>query len=563
MKRKLIWLILALAFLLRFVAVGNFPSGFNADEASFGYDAYSILNTGRDQWGNQLPILLKSFGDFKSPVYSYLTVPSVAIFGLNIFSTRLPNVIIGTLAVLVVYLLVLEICKYAKWLDYNMAGWLATIAAGLLAVNPWSVMMSRGAIEANLISFFLPLGIYFFIKGVKENKYHIWSVISMGIGMFTYHSAKVIIPLIFIGLVFIFRGELQKINIKKLIIPIIIFSIFFIGMLYTFKIGGGARVSERSITQGALLQGFDERMVAISKGQNTKIAKIFHNKYQVILKRFTTNYFQYFSPRFLIQKGVGDASYAMIPGISLLSIIEFIFLFGVFPLLIIDKKSNKIILLLLTWLAISPLPAALASGGGYSGNRASGMIPVLQIIETFGFYGWIILIKRLNTKYFKSFVLVTSMVFVFGIFSFINLYFKTQSTTILKQQGYGNLLSAEWLRDNANGRNVLISRSISEPQIFVAYANKWIPSDYQNATKTWGFDSSNIAWVDQLPEYSLGNYKFKSIDWKMDINSNALIAIRAEEFKGAHIPIKIFNYPDGTPNIYIIDTNQKIYAKAK
>ena len=88
MKGKLIWLVLLVAFLLRFISLTKFPAGFNADEASFGYDAYSILHTGRDQWGTFMPIVLKSFGDYKSPVYSYLAIPSVAIFGLSVFCNK-------------------------------------------------------------------------------------------------------------------------------------------------------------------------------------------------------------------------------------------------------------------------------------------------------------------------------------------------------------------------------------------------------------------------------------------------------------------------------------------
>jgi len=83
------------------------------------------------------------------------------------------------------------------------------------------------------------MGIYFFLKGIRDYKYFIWSSIFMGIDMFTYHSAKVITPLVLVGLVFIFRKELLKINFKKLVIPGLIFLIFFGGLLYTFKIGGG------------------------------------------------------------------------------------------------------------------------------------------------------------------------------------------------------------------------------------------------------------------------------------------------------------------------------------
>ena len=56
-------IILALAFLLRVIFLGTIPNGFYCDEASNGYDAYSILHTGRDRHQEFLAPLLKSFGN--------------------------------------------------------------------------------------------------------------------------------------------------------------------------------------------------------------------------------------------------------------------------------------------------------------------------------------------------------------------------------------------------------------------------------------------------------------------------------------------------------------------
>ena len=562
MKKIILFVILIIAFLLRFVSVTHFPVGFNADEASFGYDAYSILHTGRDQWGNFLPSVFKSFGDFKSPVYGYLIVPSVAIFGLNVFAVRLPDVIIGTLAVLAVYLLVNELVKLIKNLDWKVTKWLGLIAAALLTVNPWSIMMSRGAFEANLITFFLPMGIYFFLKGLKNTKYFIWSAIFLGVNMFTYHSAKLITPFVALGLLFVFRKSLFKINIKKLIISAVIFLVFFGALLYTFKIGGGSRVIERSITQGALDEGFQERMAAISDGMNSKVAKILHNKYSVIANRFVTNYFQYFSPKYLIESGAGDGSYGMIPGIGVLNFLELILLIGIIPLFFLDKKFRPYILAILVWLAVTPLAAALATGIGYSGNRAEGMIPVLQILEAFGFLGWFLILKKIKFVPVKLVAVVFAGVFIFEIYSFGIAYFKTPSNTVLRQTLYGNLEVSNWLVKNSAGRKVLISRSVSEPQIFIAFADKWNPSDYQKQTKTWVPSGTELTWVDQLPSYSLGNYTTKSIDWKKDSLSGDLIVVRADEYTQKDTPIETINYPDGSPDIFVLDTNQKMYAKA-
>jgi 4-amino-4-deoxy-L-arabinose transferase-like glycosyltransferase len=553
-------LILVVAFLLRVVQIGNFPVGFNADEASFGYDAYSILKTGKDQWGSSFPVVLKSFGDFKSPVYSYLAIPFIGAFGLNIITTRVPNVIIGTLSVLALYLLVNKIVEMSGLGKGKISKWLGVVAAAILAVNPWSVMMGRGAFEANLITFFLPIGIYFFLKGLRNNKFFVWSVVFLGINLFTYHSAKLITPLLLIGLVLIFRKQLFAIGFKKLFIPAILFLLFLSGLVYSFVIGGGSRIAERSITQGALEQGFQERTIALSKGINPVICKLLHNRYQVIAGRFTNNYLQYFSTRFYLSKGVGDASYGMIPGIGVVNPLEFILFFGTIPLFIFEKKSRNLFFALVAWLLIAPLSAALATGIGYSGNRAEGMIPSLQIVETMGFLGWILLARKIKIP-LKFVFVVFAGVFIFGIYNFINLYFKVPNNIALNQEIYGSLEAATWLSNNNNGRTIIVSRSLTEAQIFVAFANKWDPIDFQEHTKTWGFNESKLSWVDQLPSYSLGNYTFKSVDPKVDMVGNKLVIVKADEFTGEQTPVKTFRYPDGTPDIYIIDTSQKVYAK--
>ncbi len=147
----LLFCLVSFAAILRFAFLADFPVGFTADEAAQGYTAYSILETGRDEWGTPFPLSPRSFGEFKLPLYTYLTIPSVAVFGLNEFAVRFPAAFFGTLAVLAVFLLV------RKLFDNEF---LAFFASFLLAVSPWHISLSRAALEANLTTFFLPLRFY-------------------------------------------------------------------------------------------------------------------------------------------------------------------------------------------------------------------------------------------------------------------------------------------------------------------------------------------------------------------------------------------------------------------
>src|SRR6266851_3228581 len=90
--KLLLGLIVLIALLLRLVNLGGNPPSLSWDEAAWGYNAYSLGIDGRDEFGRFLPLdYLESFGDFKPPVYAYLDVIPVKIFGLTEFATRFPS----------------------------------------------------------------------------------------------------------------------------------------------------------------------------------------------------------------------------------------------------------------------------------------------------------------------------------------------------------------------------------------------------------------------------------------------------------------------------------------
>lgn len=153
-------LILFLGAVLRIYHLGQIPPGVNRDEASIGYTAYSLLHTGKDEYGRFLPISFQSFGDWKLPIYIYETVLSVAIFGLNAFAVRIPSAIAGILLVILVYFLIKELFK-----DRN----LALTAMFLTAISPWSIHLSRVESESNTAVTFVTLGVLLLLKSFKKN----------------------------------------------------------------------------------------------------------------------------------------------------------------------------------------------------------------------------------------------------------------------------------------------------------------------------------------------------------------------------------------------------------
>jgi len=86
-----------LGALLCFYKLGSIPNGLCVDEALSGYNAFSILLSGKDEYGKVLPVVFRFFGSYSPPLYVYLTAPAVAIFGLNIFSIRFISALFGVI----------------------------------------------------------------------------------------------------------------------------------------------------------------------------------------------------------------------------------------------------------------------------------------------------------------------------------------------------------------------------------------------------------------------------------------------------------------------------------
>lgn len=531
------WLLIVIiifAAVLRFYRLTSLPPGPNADELSFGYDAYSLLHTGREQWGSPFPLTFKSFGEYKTPLYGYLSILPVAVFGLNIFAIRFTGAFLGTLSVFIIFLLSKKLIPQKYF---------SLVPAFLLAISPWSVQISRGAFESGLMNFFIPAAIYFFFLGLKKNHFSYLSFILFGFSLYTYHSAKIIIPVILMILIII---NIKNINYKKLLFPVLIFLIFTAGIVYSLGIGGGNRIVERSITHNAAGQFPTQRLEAINNGMHPALARLLHNRYQQITVDFISNYSQYFSSRFLLTHGAAETYYGMIPGIGVIYVFDTILLFG---LLFFRSKNIFKILPLILWLLIAPVAAALSTGEGFSAHRAVGMLVPLTLLSAFGALGWYKLLNKYSPLLLKILSVGLAILIIINTSTFFKKYFVLDHPESARQMQSVNLEVFNWLSANKGKHQVLVSRSLGEPQIFIAFANRWDPADYQKHSSGWNLKTWNVAWVDQLPEYNLGKYTIKSIDWENDLAiEKTIIVARSEEFPKNLTPDKIFN------NIYIKTT---------
>src|SRR3989338_11330704 len=207
MKKTLVLLgaVTILAAVLRLYRLGSTPISLEWDEVAIGYDAYSLIKTGRDQFGDLLPVTFRSLDDYKPPIYEYLTVIPVSVFGLTGFAVRLPSALSGIGMVFLLYFFA-GILFQNIFLLKNYKNKASLLASFLLAVSPWHIQFSRAAFEVNVAAAVTVLAVYSFLKGLTENRYFILSALFFGITLFSYHSARVVSPLLFLSLFILFNN---------------------------------------------------------------------------------------------------------------------------------------------------------------------------------------------------------------------------------------------------------------------------------------------------------------------------------------------------------------------
>ncbi len=214
MKIKLITilaiLIVFLGLVLRTWGLDKSPPSLGFDEAALGYNAYSLLKTGKDEYGNWMPLSLRSFNDFKPALYAYLTIPFIYLFGLNATAVRMTSAIAGTVYLVFLYLL---LKKYIK------NSWLCLFLFFILSFEPWRLHFSRNAFETNLSAMFFSGGAYFLLT--SKNKFKtMLSVLFLGLSAYSYHSARLSAPFLILlwavdPIKIIFKNF--KFDVKKLI----------------------------------------------------------------------------------------------------------------------------------------------------------------------------------------------------------------------------------------------------------------------------------------------------------------------------------------------------------
>jgi 4-amino-4-deoxy-L-arabinose transferase-like glycosyltransferase len=195
---------------VRLLFLSRLPKGLNQDEAYSGYEAWSLLNFGIDSWGYRNPVHFITWGSGMNALYVYLSMLPIKLFGLSVFSVRIPQALFGCLTLIMFYFF----CKKLASSEKDVCGGYALFSLCMLCINPWHIMLSRWANDCNVVIFFILTGMYCFYRGLEKSSYLILSAIFYGLALYGYPIMWVTLPFVIIFSV-IYCGYCRKLHFTK------------------------------------------------------------------------------------------------------------------------------------------------------------------------------------------------------------------------------------------------------------------------------------------------------------------------------------------------------------
>jgi len=402
-------IILVFSFLIRIYKIDNLS--LFGDEIDVGYQAFSLLQTGRDYKGNFLPLYIQSLSESRAPLLIYLTIPGIKIFGLNQTGVRFLPIICGTLSIYLFYKLIFLLSKSSK---------LSLTSAVCLSLMPWHFHYSRSTFEVTLLLSLILSATYLTFKFLSssKNKYLYFAVILFCLSFYTYNTANVFVPSIVILIFFInFKDFISKINLKNFLLSLLIFLCLTLPLIYQILFGPAAnRFNLLSIFHDqTLIDNIINKRTSFSSS-NQITESIFHNKPIAWSKTFIQNYLNSFSPSFIFILGDQINLRHTIPDFGLVFLIFLpLILKGLFCLNLKDKLNQ----LMFFWLLLSPIAASLTTNGGTHATRLFLMTVPLAFFAALGF----IQILNYQNLWSKIFITLVSLTLTFEVTAYSHEYF--------------------------------------------------------------------------------------------------------------------------------------------
>jgi len=428
------------------------------------------------------------------------------------------------------------------------------LAAFLLAISPWHLYLSRLGHEVNAGLTLSILGILFFLNWVvgKGNRRLYWlfsSVILFSLSLYTYQSLKIFLPLLLLGLVYVYRRVILK--QKKVILLAGVLGLVLLLPLIKASLapGAAARYEGTSIFANSpvIIRQASERLLNDRQGSHW-LGLIFDNRRLALSQAALKSYASHFNPTWLFFNA-GQENHK-IPGMGLLYLWELPFLLWGAYQLISRRKGDRVKRVFLIWILVAPISAAITTQAPHA-MRFFNVIPVPQILVGIGLLAAWQWLKKQNS-WFKRSLTIFSLLFLTVSFShmlhnyFINYPFEQSASFQLPLAR--SIKFAQEIESDYSEIIFTHHDQAAQAYMFYLFFSRYSPQEYLSSggTQSAGFDQS----------HQIGRYQFRTFKWQTDpIDIQAVYFGNPGDFPDETPTIGQFNAADGTPGILAVKGN--------
>lgn len=391
---------------LRFYRLGQIPVALYWDEVAIMVDAKSVAETGLDMHGRPwYQVLYPSYGDYKQPVYIWLTALSFKLFGASEWALRVPSALAGVGTVVTGGWLARKLLekRFYKPSDKGFLPLTQLTTMLVITLSPWSILFSRAAFEGHLGQFFLVLAILLLTYQKKHQAWLVISVMLAALATYSYFSVRFVWPMVF----FIYQlidqpwsiknkqwqfetlGSWLKIYGLNIVLPLFFYGLLLIPMFWSpfYAASNQFRLSTSSIfnSQDYALQSNTYRELA----GNTVFDRLFFHRRLLLLRELADNLADNFSLQFIfingdqnLRHGTGQHGLFLVVWLPLL-------LTGLY---LFYHRYQRLLLFLSLWVIMAALPASVPQDTPHALRFLNALVP-LSIVIGLGLAGFL---KKVN-----------------------------------------------------------------------------------------------------------------------------------------------------------------------
>ena len=535
--------ILLTSSIIRFYQLGKIPNGLSADEADVGYNAFSVLMTGKDVYNRPYPLFFQSFDIYQPPFQAYISIPAIYFFGLSDFSMRIAPAILGTITPVLFFFL--------SKLLFPKQVITAYIAAIIATLAPWNIAASRAQMVTIEVIFLYLSALILFLTSISKNiKLLPLSFILLGSTIYAYHIALIYLPIIFVILAFVYRRQLLNHKVALFISLGALVTIILPALIFYQDPDTRNRLNTISIFIPDVTLPTSIAEIEFDQKNNIPFSNLVHNRRLVYASSMLDNYFDYFNLDNLFASS-RNIRYFYINNVGLFYLIELPFVF--YGLYIMTKRRSPSDFLILALLLIAPIPASISLGSSFY-HRAPIIFIALQLISALGITAFL---TKVSSK-----KIITALFFIYigSVYFFLHQYFihNPQEFTSERDNGawYSTMKSVIPLVNERYEKydRIIFTWSSQRlmPHVYFLFYNQIHPQLLQERASKFA----------NRPSYTqiynpIGKIEFRKINWEEDKKLKKTLLVGYEEdFPKDVAKIGQTTLPNGKPHFLMVETDQ-------